>query len=171
MAKGDKRGNVFYITVQELAKACKVMYHSWKHHVWCVTWYCNIKKQTCSYTLCHWCHYSLMKSNCEMSNHTTNIHTVPFRHHQWWWGKICASTTHRFLLISNGSERILQRVYYTGRLYLMSAVLTLKYSISIGLSFSYSCCGDDISIPWYELPAAVTATLIKFKVLVVEIGH
>ena len=66
MAKGDQ-GEMLYITVNELAKACKVMYHHWKNHVWCVTWHCNKMKQICTYKLCYWWHHSLLKLNCEMS--------------------------------------------------------------------------------------------------------
>ena len=89
MAKGEK-GEMFYITVKELAKVHKVMYHSWKNHVWCITWQCNITKQTCTYTLCYWWQHSLMKLNCEMSktynkytysNHQTSSMVIVV---EWW---------------------------------------------------------------------------------------
>ena len=61
-----------------------------------------------------------MKLNCEMSKTHNKYTQYPSDIIIGDEEKYCALKTHRFLLISNWTERILQRVHCTGRLYLVS---------------------------------------------------
>ena len=115
-AKRDK-GKCFLHYSEGTGNAHKVMYYSWKNHMWCVTWHCNIMKQICTYILCCWWHHLLMKLNCEMSKTHKYTHSTL----QTSLVVMRENIVHRYLLISNWTERIYQRMHYTGRLYLVSA--------------------------------------------------
>ena len=158
--KGDK-GEMFYITVKKLAKAQKVMYHSWKNHVWCVTWHCNIMRLTCTYALCYWWHHSLMKLNCEMSKthnrykySTLQTSSMVMRENI-----VLQRLTHFFSL------QIGLKGFYKRCTIQADCILCLLHTYTqishIHRSFLQSFYdSDDNSIPQYELPAALITTLI-----------
>ena len=154
-------GKCFYITVNELEKAHKVMYHCWKNHVWCFTWCYNIMKQTCMYTLCYSWHHSLMELNCEMSK-THNKYTYHiFRHYQWWWGKIlCLEDSQIPSHLKLGWKDVIKSALYRHIVSCVCCTLTIKYPIFIDLSFNHSYGGDDNFIPQYEPPTTLSTTLI-----------
>ena len=159
--QNETKGEIFLHYSEGAEKGYKVMYHSWKYHVWCVTGHCNIMKQTCIYTLCNWWNHSLMKLNCEMSKTHNKFTYSILQAYQWWWGKILYfKDSHISSHLKWNWEDFMKGALYRQIVPCVCCTLTLNYSISIDLSFNHSHGGDDNSVPQYELPAALTANPI-----------